>query len=83
MHVVVIHQISDPEKFWGAASESNLPEAITLHSALPNDDGSRAVCLWEADSLDAVKQVVDDTVGDVSNNEFFEVNAQNAQGLPS
>jgi hypothetical protein len=83
MHVAVIHQISDPEKFWGAANESQLPEGITLHSALPNNDGSRAVCLWEADSLDTVKQLVEDTVGDVSNNEFFEVNAQNAQGLPS
>jgi hypothetical protein len=82
MHVVVIHRISDPEKFWGAASESELPEGVTLHSALPNDDGSRAVCLWEADSLDAVQQLVEDAVGDVSNNEFFEVNAQNAQGLP-
>jgi hypothetical protein len=83
MHVAVIHQISDPEKFWATASESELPEGITLHSALPNGDGSRAVCLWEADSLGTVKQLVEDTVGDVSQNEFFEVNAQNAQGLPS
>jgi hypothetical protein len=82
MHVVAIHSISDPDKFWGTADESKLPEGVALHSAFPNEDGSRAVCLWEADSLDTVKQLVEDTVGDVSSNEFFEVNASNAQGLP-
>jgi hypothetical protein len=46
MHVVVIHSISDPDKFWATADESELPEGIALHSALPNDDGTRAVCLW-------------------------------------
>ena len=45
MHIAVIHQISDPNKFWGTAGESEPPEGITLHSALPNNDGSRAVCL--------------------------------------
>jgi hypothetical protein len=82
MHIAVIHQISDPEKFWGTAGESELPEGITLNSALPNADGSRAVCLWKAESVDAVKQLVEDTVGDVSSNEFFEINAENARGLP-
>ena len=82
MHVAVIHQISDPEKFWAAADESELPEGVTLHSALPNNDGSRAVCLWEADSVDAVSQLVEESAGDVSSNEYFEVNADNAQGLP-
>jgi hypothetical protein len=81
-HVAVIHSISDPDKFWGSADESEMPEGITLHSALPNGDGSRAVCVWEAESLDDVKQLVEDTVGDVSDNEYFEINAQNAQGLP-
>jgi hypothetical protein len=81
-HVVAIHSISDPDKFWSRASESELPEGVTIHSALPNDDGSRAVCLWEADSVDTVRRLVEDTQGDVSSNEFFEVNAGNAQGLP-
>jgi hypothetical protein len=83
MHVVVIHSISDPDKFWSAAGAGELPEGVALHTSFPNDDGSRAVCLWEADSLDEVRQTVEGTVGDVSNNEYFEVNASNAQGLPS
>jgi hypothetical protein len=82
MHVIAIHSISDPDRFWGAADSTEIPEGTTLRSALPNEDGSRAVCVWESDSLDSVKQLVEGTVGDVSNNEFFEVNEQNAQGLP-
>jgi hypothetical protein len=79
MHIVVIHSISDPDRFWAA----DVPEGgPTLHSALPNDDRTRAVCVWEADSLDTVKQLVEGTVGEVSSNEYFEVNAENAQGVP-
>jgi hypothetical protein len=83
MHVVVIHQISDPEKFWGGGERERAAGGHNAPQRAAQPDGTRAVCLWEAGSLDAVKQLVEDTVGDVSNNEFFEVNAQNAQGLPS
>lgn len=62
---------------------SSLPEGVTLHSVLPNGDGSKAVCLWEADSPEPVKKIVEDGSSDFSNNEYYEVNAENAQGLPS
>lgn len=82
MHIVAIHQISNPETFWGAAEGLNLPEGTTLHSAIPNEEGTRAVCVWESDSVDTVRDFVDGNVGHVSNNEFFAVNEQNAVGLP-
>jgi hypothetical protein len=80
MHIVAIHQISDPGTFWGG--EMNPPEGTALHSAIPNEDGTRAVCVWESDSVDTVRDYVDGNVGHVSNNEFFAVNEQNAVGLP-
>ena len=83
MHVAVIHEISDPQGFWSAVQEAgDPPEDVTLHSALPNGDGSRAVCVWEAQTLDRVREVVEGTSGDRSRNEYFEVNESNAQGLP-
>lgn len=82
MHIVAIHQISNPETFWGAAEGMNLPEGTTLHSAIPNEDGTRAVCVWESDSVDTVRDFVDGKVGHVSNNEFYAVNEQSAVGLP-
>jgi len=83
MHVIAIHDISDPDRFFGAAQSTPVPEGMTLHSMLPNADGSRCVCVWQADSEEDVKDLVDRTVGDVSRNEFFAVNADSAQGLPA
>lgn len=83
MYVSVIHTISDPDRFWSAAEEGELPQGVTLHSSFPNPDGSKAVCLWEGDSVDAVKEVIEGSVGEVSSNEYFTVNADKAQGLPA
>ena len=51
MYVVAIHDIDDPKTFWDAAQVvvAQLPEGTALHSAIPNEDGSRAVCLWDRD----------------------------------
>jgi hypothetical protein len=81
MYVIAIHSISDPGRFWGG--EPDLPDGVALRSALPNSDGSRAVCLWEADSADTVERIVEGAAGEISDNEYFEVNADNAQGLPA
>lgn len=81
MHVIAIHSISDPERFWGG--QLDLPDGVSLQSVLPNGDGSRAVCVWEADSVGTVRDLVEGAAGEISDNEYYEVNAQNAQGVPS
>jgi hypothetical protein len=82
MHVIAVHSISDPDKFFETAQSTPIPEEMTLHSLLPSSDRSRAVCVWEADSQDAVREFVESNVGDASQNEFFEVDAASAQGIP-
>jgi hypothetical protein len=86
-YVVAIHQINDPESFWSGAARAipNLPPEVTLHASYPQGDGSRAVCLWEAESVDAVRELVDSGTADTSRNEYFEVDAQHAgaRGLPA
>lgn len=81
MLVVAIHSISDPERFFGG--QLDLPEGVSLNSVLPNGDGSRAVCLWEADSAATVEELVEGAAGEISDNEYFEVDVDNAQGLPA
>ena len=84
MYVTVIHDISDPDQFWGRSDQlASMPEGLQVRSSYPNDDGTRAVCLWEGDSEQAVKDAVEGLVGDVSTNEYFGVNPQNAIGLPA
>ena len=85
MFIVAQHTITDPERFYPAAQSGmqDLPEGMRVHALIPSSDGTRATCLWEADSVDSVKKLVEDTVGDMSSNEFYEADAQNSIGLPT
>jgi hypothetical protein len=85
-YIVAIHDVRDPERFWGAADPSaQFPPGVTLHSTYPRADGERAVCLWQADSVDTVRELIESVTGDASSNEFFEVDEThaNALGLPT
>jgi hypothetical protein len=66
-----------------AAQALQLPEGTTLHTVSPNEDGTRAVCLWEAGSVGVVEAIVEGGTGDVSTNEYFAVNDASAVGLPA
>jgi len=78
------HAIRDPQKFWSSAQENipKAPDGIAIVQSIPSQDMTSAICLWRAPSDDALARWIDDLVGDVSDNEFFEVNAENAIGLP-
>jgi hypothetical protein len=87
-YIVAIHDISDPDRFWAwtsAEPPGELPPGVTLHSVYPRDDGLRAVCLWEAPSVDAVREILDAGSGDAARNEYFEVAPQHPGtiGLPT
>jgi len=82
MHVVAIHTIRDPEAFFRAIEAEPLPRGMALHTTLPNEDSSRMVCLWEADTLEAVEQLVNRTVGEFSENEFYAVRPDATHDLP-
>jgi hypothetical protein len=82
MYVVAIHRISDPGKFLSTAQTTELPAGLTLHSLLPSQDGSQAVCLWEGSSVEDVRALVEGPVGEISRNEYFQVEDAKAVGLP-
>ena len=85
--IVAIHDVSDADRLWGAASEATpqLPPDVTLHMTYPQHDGTRAVCLWEAPSVEGLRELLDGAVGDSARNEFFEVDPQHpgTRGLPA
>lgn len=84
MYVIVNHTITNPAGFWGALQAAGSPpEGTRVHHMLPSTDGSAAVCLWEADSVERVRTLVEATVGSHSTNTFFAVDAANARGLPA
>ena len=85
MHLVVQHRINDPERFFSGDPQeiaANAPDGVQARQFFPAQDRSVAVCLWEGDSVDAVREYVDSVTGDASENTYFEVNAEYAMGLP-
>ena len=79
MKVISIHAVSDPDAFWGG--QLDLPEGTELQVVAPSADGGRGVCIFESDSVDTVKNLVDGATAKISKNDFFAL-SEKAQGLP-
>jgi hypothetical protein len=76
MFVSVIHRIHDPEGFKAAeakALEAGLPPSVALpvHAATP--DHRLGICIWEGESVAAVREVVEGAVGPYAENEYSEM----------
>jgi len=84
MHVIAVHNITDPEGFGAAVGPAleKIPSGMTLHSMFPSEDGGRAVCVWEAGSVEDVRSFVEDVSAGLSRNDYFPVVDAQAIGLP-
>ena len=81
MYVMSIHEVSDPEAFWGG--ELSLPEGTELPLVVPSSDGTHGVCVFRSDSVDTVRNIVDGATGQISKTEFYAIDEGSAQGLPA
>ena len=64
------------------ADRSNAPPGVLPRQFCPSRDLSAATCVWEAGSLDAARDYIDSTLGDSSDNTYFEIDTEYALGLP-
>jgi len=83
MYVLVQHTISDPATFWNAAYPNTTSPEIKLHHTFPTPDGTRAVCIWEAESVDALRDTLEPLFGKLSRNEYFAVENREGFARPS
>jgi hypothetical protein len=77
MFVTVLHHITDPAGFEAAearAIEAGLPPTVALPIHAATADHRTGVCIWEGESVDAVRELVESVVGPFSNNEYFQMN---------
>ena len=89
MHAVIRHYISDPVK-WDRSTKNimsmieqhRLPSGVKPLEYLPSVDGRNADCVWEAESLGALRQFIERETAGAARNEYFEVKAEAAIGLP-
>jgi hypothetical protein len=85
MNIVVQHRITDPEKFLSMDAQeigTGGPPGVQVRQFLPAQDASVAVCLWEADSIESVRDYLDPATEGVAENTYYEVDAERAMGLP-
>src|SRR3954462_3290193 len=76
MFVTVLHHITDPVGFEAAeakAMEAGLPAGVALpiHAATP--DHRTGICIWEGESVETVRELVESVVGPFSNNEYLQL----------
>ncbi len=85
MYVAVQHNIRDREGFWGKAQEivPNLPDNLKLHHCFPTKNGSHGICVWEASSVQELRQYLDGQTAGLASNDYFEVENKDSVALPS
>ncbi len=81
MYVVVNHAINDPSRFWATAqaATASLPAGFKVLHTFPSPDGRKAVCVWEAGSVEAVRSFLDPATAGMARNDYFE--APNKEGM--
>jgi len=85
MYLVVHHRVVDREKFLATDPKDiggNAPAGVDVFLFLPARDASAADCLWEAPSLDALRDYLDPATRGICENTYFEVDPQLAMGVP-
>jgi hypothetical protein len=83
MYVAVQHLVTDRKKFWEAAQKIAPPANLKLHQVFPTKDGSHGICVWEADSLPALRTWLDGETAGLASNEYFEVENKESIAMPS
>lgn len=92
MYVVVQHEIKNPEIAFTRGqrliSGEGAPEQVKVLQFYPSRDLTKVTCLWESDSVESVRDFVDSTLGDSSDNACYPVAneqafAERPLGLPA
>jgi len=85
MYVVVNHAINDTSGFWAAAASvtAGLPAGLKVIHTFPSPDGHKAVCMWEADSVDSVRDFLDPATAGMARNDYFEAPNKEGMAMPT
>ena len=83
MFIVVEHTITNPDVFFGLAPRvAEAPSGINALQFFPSVSKDRAVCLWEAKSVDALKGFLEPLTAQSSRNTYYTVDSTKAIALP-
>jgi hypothetical protein len=87
MFIVVHHTITDAPTAFARGRAlldgTGAPPGVWVREFYPSRDQASVFCLWEGNSIAELSAYVDTTLGDASENAYFEVDAEQARGLPA
>jgi len=82
MNILVNHQITDPDAFWGVLqSNPPIPDGFKIVSLMAGVDPTASACLWTAPDVDSLKSLVGASVGHASNNTYMVIDDAKSFGL--
>ena len=84
MFIVIEHVITNSDEFFGLLPKvAEAPSGLKAIQFFPSTAKDRAVCLWEAKSLDALKDFFEPLSAQSSRNTYYTVDGTKAMGLPT
>ena len=86
MYVVAQHRVTDPAKFWptdAAQYATMVPPHLKLYQTLAGSDGSQGVCVWEAESVEALRDWLDPFTAGASENTYFAAVNKDGVAIPA
>ncbi len=83
MHVMAVSTVSDSDEFWASLKTAygRLPAGAQWVLAVASIDGSKAVNVIVADSIETVRRVIEEHAGAFGATEYFEADTANAVGI--
>jgi hypothetical protein len=82
MHLGVVHTIRD-RAAWDSLERPPIPPGFVLLGSVTQEDVSRAICIWDAPSLDALQRMLDDALGAAAVNDCFIADPARSLNLPA
>ena len=82
MLILVEHTITNQDVFFGLVQKvTKAPSGIKALQFFPSMDKNQAVCLWEANSVDALKGFLEPLIAKSSRNIYYAVDSKKPIGL--
>jgi hypothetical protein len=83
MFVAIHHEIHDRELWKQKVNQmAPPPDSLRRHQFLTSTDIALAACLWEAPSIDELRDYIDPSLEPASTQTYFQVYEERAVGLP-
>jgi hypothetical protein len=74
MFVQVVHEVVDRDAWNNLTSKwEGPPLGFTLHTSVTTQDGSRAFCLWEVESVEALSTILDAQTKGILKNTYYAI----------